>query len=339
MNLDDYGIYSGRHTGEEIDEAVDKVLSGGCGSCDGETHNNISVDPSNGLIKIVGPDGNTYVLNGVEKLAPPAAAIFGLTGGTYDGSQELEIYVDDAVEVYYTIDGSDPRESETRNSDTYIELPQDDDLYMTTYNVRVVTFVNGLYSEVVQATYNIRRKLPEPIISVLNSDYSSTRTIKIMGVPDGASCVYTINGGVTWGYGTNIVVDKNIDDGNFICYFVKPQWIDSNRTPYPSAIYVNKPSMYCGLVLETPEANGDIYDMAEFVIQTDEFPVTVELADIGYGRVCFAYDKTLGTLKTIKDGNGVDYSLDFERAETDEYYIYTMKASADQSYMTYIFVQ
>ena len=118
----------------------------------------------------------------------PEVPEFGTEAGSYDDEFRLEIFTDNNSVVYYTIDGSDPKESGMLYSEP-IDIPVG-----TTLVRAVATNEYGIYSDEVQAKYTIELKVPDkPIVSLPSGTYSELMQVSIF-IPEGCKAYYTWDG-------------------------------------------------------------------------------------------------------------------------------------------------
>ncbi len=133
----------------------------------------------------------TYTINSSapETVATPT---FSLPGGTYAGTQSVEIScaTEDAV-IYYTLDGSEPTASGTLYSSA-IEVSE-------SKTIKAKAFKDGMTdSAVAEATYTINNSAPEivatPTFSLPGGTYAGTQSVEISCATEDAVIYYTLNG-------------------------------------------------------------------------------------------------------------------------------------------------
>ncbi|MCR5373954.1 MAG: chitobiase/beta-hexosaminidase C-terminal domain-containing protein, partial [Lachnospiraceae bacterium] len=97
----------------------------------------------------------------------PETPEFGTEEGTYDDEFQLEIFTDNNSVIYYTIDGSDPKETGMLYSEP-IDIP------VGTILIRAIaTNEYGIYSDEITAKYTVELKVPDkPIVSLPSGTYS-----------------------------------------------------------------------------------------------------------------------------------------------------------------------
>lgn len=110
---------------------------------------------SNGVtLKLTATSGKRFVVFGVhfeKKSVGPTLAnpTFSPAGGTYSEAQNVQInHVTPGTEIYYTIDGSTPSNSNGTLYSNAIPIN-------STTTLKAIAFKDGIYSEVVSATYTI----------------------------------------------------------------------------------------------------------------------------------------------------------------------------------------
>lgn len=114
------------------------------------------------------------------------SALLSLSGGTYNDDIKLTISAKKDVEIYYTLDGSDPKTEGTKYKSS-IEITGSG-----MHTVKVVTKNNlGVYGDVVTETYVIEYKAPEDPVVTPNGGTFDTKTYVYISVPSGCSAYYT----------------------------------------------------------------------------------------------------------------------------------------------------
>ncbi|MBQ7077625.1 MAG: chitobiase/beta-hexosaminidase C-terminal domain-containing protein [Lachnospiraceae bacterium] len=118
----------------------------------------------------------------------PKAPKLSVEEGKYDDEFELEIKADDSCIVYYTLDGSDPKENGIMYMDS-IEIKVGETVLRV-----VATNEYGLYSEEVSAKYVVEFSIPDkPTVSIPSGTYEEAMMITII-VPSGCKAYYTWDG-------------------------------------------------------------------------------------------------------------------------------------------------
>lgn len=114
------------------------------------------------------------------------SAILSVQGGTYNDDIKLSISAKKGVEIYYTLDGLDPKTEGTKYKST-IEITG-----AGMHTVKVVTKNElGVYSDVITETYVIEYKAPEdPIVNPSGGTFNK-ETYIYLSVPSGCSAYYT----------------------------------------------------------------------------------------------------------------------------------------------------
>lgn len=158
------------------------------------------VDTENNLLKIKADTGDTYV-SSITKLEAPKSPIFATTTTehiTTENSIDIKITQQtEGSDVYYTIDGADPKNGTKAtlvNGVATIQLPVSKTKASTIYQVKVISKKNGLWSLSSTKEYITKRKLSIPIISVGGTDYDKTRTVTITHTEQGVTIYYTTDG-------------------------------------------------------------------------------------------------------------------------------------------------
>lgn len=112
-----------------------------------------------------------------------------LEEGTYSDEIDISISADKDLEIYYTLDGTDPIKSGKKYSSSIII----EDEGMHTLKA-VAKNSLGVYSEVVSATYVISFEAPDdPVVSPDGGEFSEKTKVTIQ-VPSGCSVYYTWDG-------------------------------------------------------------------------------------------------------------------------------------------------
>lgn len=110
-------------------------------------------------------------------------------GGDYTETIELKIRAKKGLEIYYTLDGSNPKENGEKYVDTIVLEDEGD------YTVKAVTKnAAGYYSKIVSETYSISFEAPEePKVNPDGGTYT-TPTYVYITVPKGCTAYYTWDG-------------------------------------------------------------------------------------------------------------------------------------------------
>ena len=114
------------------------------------------------------------------------SAMLSVSGGTYNDDIKLSISAKKGVEIYYTLDGLDPKTNGTKYKST-IEITG-----AGMHTVKVVTKNElGVYSDVITETYMIEYEAPEdPIVNPSGGTFDK-ETYIYLSVPSGCSAYYT----------------------------------------------------------------------------------------------------------------------------------------------------
>lgn len=110
-----------------------------------------------------------------------------IKGGTYKSNVKLTISAKKGVEIYYTLDGSDPRENGTLYKST-VEIKG-----LGMHTVKAVTKNSlGVYSSVVSETYIIQYDAPaDPVVTPNGGTFDRKNSYIYISVPSGCSAYYT----------------------------------------------------------------------------------------------------------------------------------------------------
>jgi len=114
------------------------------------------------------------------------APMLSVPGDTYEEDIKLSISAKKGVEIYYTLDGSDPKENGTKYDGSF-EITG-----AGMHTVKVVTKNElGVFSEVISETYMIEYVAPEDPVVTPNGGTFDTKTYVYISVPSGCSAYYT----------------------------------------------------------------------------------------------------------------------------------------------------
>ncbi len=130
---------------------------------------------------------NDYVM-GLFRSYLPTAPSFSVEAGEYDEVISVELSSDADSTIYYTTDGSDPTTfGVVYTSEIAIESG--------TVTIRAVAHNElGVYSDEVEATYNVILAIPDkPNVSVPSGTYDELQFVMVT-VPDGCEAYYTWDG-------------------------------------------------------------------------------------------------------------------------------------------------
>ena len=113
-------------------------------------------------------------------------AILSTPGGQYKDDIKLSISAKKGIEIYYTLDGSDPRENGTRYK-SMIEIKG-----AGMHTIKVVTKNElGVYGNIVTETYVIKYDAPADPVVTPNGGAFDKQTYVYISVPSGCSAYYT----------------------------------------------------------------------------------------------------------------------------------------------------
>lgn len=113
-------------------------------------------------------------------------ALLSMPGGKYKENMKIAISAKKGIEIYYTLDGSDPRENGIKYKSA-IEIKGSG-----MHTLKVVTKNElGIYSDLVSETYIIEYDAPEDPVVTPNGGTFDTKTYVYISVPSGCSAYYT----------------------------------------------------------------------------------------------------------------------------------------------------
>ena len=113
-------------------------------------------------------------------------ALLSMPGGKYKENIKVSISAKKGIEIYYTLDGSDPRENGTKYKST-IEIKG-----AGMHTLKVVTKNElGIYSDLVSETYIIEYDAPADPVVTPNGGTFDVKTYVYISVPSGCSAYYT----------------------------------------------------------------------------------------------------------------------------------------------------
>lgn len=114
------------------------------------------------------------------------APMLSVPGDTYEEDIKLSISAKKGVEIYYTLDGSDPKKN---------GIKYDGSFEITGAGLHTVKAVTknklGVFSEVISETYMIEYAAPEDPVVTPNGGTFNTKTYAYISVPSGCSAYYT----------------------------------------------------------------------------------------------------------------------------------------------------
>lgn len=113
-------------------------------------------------------------------------ALLSMPGGKYKENMKISISAKKGIEIYYTLDGSDPRENGTKYKNA-IEIKG-----AGMHTLKVVTKNElGIYSDLVSETYIIEYDAPADPVVTPNGGTFDTKNYVYISVPSGCSAYYT----------------------------------------------------------------------------------------------------------------------------------------------------
>ena len=156
------------------------------------------------------------------------APLLSIEGGTYNNDVKISISAKKGVEIYYTIDGKDPKEEGIKYKSAF-EIKG-----AGIHTLRVVTKNElGVYSDVLIETYIIEYVAPEdPIVNPYGGSFTEPTYVYIT-VPSGCSAYYTWDRTDPTAESTKYVSAILIPEGNNILSVI----IIDDKTGLTSGIY------------------------------------------------------------------------------------------------------
>lgn len=113
-------------------------------------------------------------------------ALLSMQGGKYKENIKVSISAKKGIEIYYTLDGSDPKENGTKYKSS-IEIKG-----AGMHTLKVVTKNDlGVYSDVISETYIIEYDAPADPVVTPNGGTFDIKTYVYISVPSGCSAYYT----------------------------------------------------------------------------------------------------------------------------------------------------
>ena len=130
---------------------------------------------------------DSHVISETYTLETPIPT-FEPKGAKYTEAQDVTINATEGAAIYYTLDGTDPR---TSNTKIEYEGPITVDVKTT---INATAYIQGWeMSHVVTEIYDFYEKVDAPVISPESGNYNDTKTVTISCV-EGATIYYTIDG-------------------------------------------------------------------------------------------------------------------------------------------------
>lgn len=154
---------------------------------------------------------------------------FSLKSGSFDSAQVLQMLSTKGYEIYYTIDGSDPKTRGMRYTEP-VKLDENN----KTYTIKAVCKnEKGIYSEVAEQSYKITIPAPDaPIVSPDGGNFGTETSVTIT-VPNGCSAYYTWDGSTPTAASSRYTQPIKVPEGNNILSVV----IIDNTTRLRSDVY------------------------------------------------------------------------------------------------------
>ena len=184
-------------------------------------------DNTDAILKLKEGVTNNRILSIFSDYSVDSATI-SIPGGKYSNDIKITISAKKGIEIYYTLDGSDPRE----NGEKYKSAILISGAGM--YTLRVVTKNElGVYSDVMKETYVIEYEAPsDPVVTPDGGVFTAATNVMIQ-VPAGCTAYYTWDG-----------TDPTVESTKYVSPFLIPEGrnklsviIVNNETGLESGIY------------------------------------------------------------------------------------------------------
>lgn len=143
--------------------------------------------------------------------------VAGVDEGTYDKPLEISLEAEEGVKIYYTIDGSNPKESSTKKEYiTPVKLEEEGTFTLRAYSIDK----NGKSSKEMTAKYILDfKKVDAPQVEPQSGNYTSEQKISVT-VPEGCKVYYTTDGTMPTKDSKVYKKEIKIPKGNNVYYFV-----------------------------------------------------------------------------------------------------------------------
>ncbi|MBR1572609.1 MAG: chitobiase/beta-hexosaminidase C-terminal domain-containing protein [Lachnospiraceae bacterium] len=145
-----------------------------------------------------------------------SAPEFSISAGSYNDDFDLELSSSKGDTIYYTTDGSNPISSNTKMEYTEAIRIEEGETCIKA----VCLDLNGKYSQVVTAKYNVKYSKPDkPAVSIENGSFT-TETFITVTVPENCNVYYTWDGSVPNESSSKYVEPIRVIEGNNILSLV-----------------------------------------------------------------------------------------------------------------------
>lgn len=323
---------------EDIVNALEEISQEGGGES-GESKFRIDAEQTPPLLLIDKGEDTFYTT--VEKLIKPKVVTIDTTvkNSTSTSVNFLLSCATTGAEIYYTANGDDPVVKGAKYSSGVL-ISVDRTKAESTFTIKAVAKKAGKYGDTSVFNVTTRRKLATPTITATGDEYSTSRKVKIVCTDTaGVDISYTLNGNAPTALSTKYSSEFSILDTKTVKAIASASgWVESDIAS--ESYTVGTLLMYYGVVSTPPTDPTTLTS-----IKAKAFPVTTPSLS-GTGRVCFAYNKLLLSVKSIKDQNNTTYYTStgggqFTQTTSSDgkYYIYTMNNSSNQDGMQYKFEQ
>lgn len=297
---------------------------------------NLEADDENSII-VVTISGVQYALE-ASKLESPENPVIAASGNSTDESRSVSISCStDGALIYYTLDGSDPTKESTLYQGSFT-LSANINKPSTTATVKAIAIKNGRLSDIVTLDIVTSRHINKPSITASSNEYALSREVILSCSTTGVNIYYTIDGSTPNSNSTPYTEPIVLDSSKTVkCIAIGDGWQDSAVASL--SVVVGTLKMYYGLVDtgNEPTTEADIMALTSKEQKTLPFTYAISSSATGQKKVCYAYASNLGSLSSIKDGNGTQYLNNFTKSTIGAYNLYIMKNAASQASMTYTF--
>lgn len=317
----------------ELNEMVDAVNS---------KQDKAEYNSENNFISIKVGD-KTFAISGVSEVVKPVTPTIKADGLNTDASRTITITcATSGVTIYYTTNGDTPTTSSTRyNSSSKPTVSASASNPSTITTIKAIAVKNGKSSDVSSLDVTTSRHVAIPTIGKSEDEYSTSRTITLACGTSGATLYYTTDGSTPSTSSTKYEIPFGISSTKTISVIAVLDGWQNERAS--EQITVGTLMMYLGLVDTAPTTKAQVeairLNSTTTGIKQKTLPYTQSESFVSkeQKKVCFAYNKSLGNLTSIKDANGTEYFSNFTKTIVDNYNVYTLNASANQSGMSYVF--
>ena len=266
---------------------------------------------------VVGADGTLYFTAGgqlyaiADDIVPPVVDVVG-DSGTYFNNVTVRVSIDKGV-IYYTIDGSDPRTSDTRIllTDSEIIVNESCVLRIVGYDADVVG--DGQFSNVTVLNYVIRNNFVPSNPSVSSGSYYNDLKVSLPTV-DGLKIYYKIDNGNYMVYNGPITIGKssslsyyyedangNVSSVKSVSYVINKNYVPSNPSVAPGSYNKN-------LKVSLPKQTGKTlyYKVGSGSYKVYTNPITITKTS----TISYYFKDTFGKNSKVKT---VKYTIDKTR--------------------------